>query len=238
MIKLEIWPAFLNRSTFELKTNGTDWELFVIKDSNEFLHDRGAVWRAGNVNSLIAEKIIERANRVIDVDAKDERIGLDGVTTKLRLLRNNAELEKKFWCPEKGTNEYELMVLFFDLIGQEVDEEDCLDYIELLEQYYFDTTPIKEYEEDPFRLKVYGGLTSSDLDVLAGKVALLKERPEGILDMTNFFSTGSALNGCFLELKDADHIQILVNDRSFHYLTQMGFDESRLTLKTNNRGSK
>lgn len=230
MIKLEIWPSFINTASFELKQREQLWELFVIKDANEFINDKGNIWRASNLDPSLVEKILHFANLIIDDHSKDRRIGLDGVSCRLMLKRNGEDLEAKFWSPEQGTNHLKIVSLFFELIEQSFSEHLCINYMELLGQYFFDIKPIKEFQESPFRLKVYGGLSSSDEQVLSEKINILKSKTAGILDMSNFLTTGTILNSYFLELRNSKHIKIIVNKNAYNYLTEIGFNKSRLEL--------
>jgi hypothetical protein len=69
------------------------------------------------------------------------------------------------------------------------------------------------------------------MEVLDKKMIELKSKPKGILDMSNFLTTGWALNDTFLQVQDSQHIQIWVNQASFNYLTQIGYSPARLTKK-------
>jgi len=222
MIKLEIKPSFINSCLFELKNKDSNWELIFIKDANKFLNDKGGIWKLKKVDFSIAEKIILLSSQIIN--KKEEKIlGLDGVSSKL-MFKNESI---KFWCPKKNSKELELVSLFLKLM-ENFKDANCINYMELLSQYFFDIIPIKEFNEEVFRLKVFGGLTNRDFDILLKKIKNLKTKKFAILDMSNFLSTGSILNKCFIELKDNKNIKILVNKASFNYLTSIGFNKIQM----------
>ena len=223
MIKLEIWPSFINKSLFELKNRDSKWELIVFKDSFEFLNDKGYIWKASNIDSLIVEEIIKLSKEIID-NPPENVLGIDGVSSKL-LFEDKVI---KFWSPKKNTKELELVSLFFELIDKNISEANCIDYMDLLSQYFFDIIPIKEFDEEIYRLKVFGGLTIRDLEILSKKIENLKTKDLGILDMTNFLTTGSILNQCFWEIKDKKNIKILVNKNAYNYLKAIGFEDSQM----------
>jgi len=223
MIKLEIKPAFINSCLFELKKRNSNWELIVFKDANKFLNDKGNIWKINKIDFLTVEKIISLSQEIID--KKPEKIlGLDGVSSRL-LFKDKAA---KFWSPKKTSKELKLVNLFFEIIEKNILENECINYMELLSQYFFDIIPIKEFDEEIFRLKVFGGLTSNNLYTLSKKIENLKTKDFAILDMTNFLTTGSILNQCFLEIKDNEKIKILVNKSALNYLKSIGFKESQM----------
>ncbi|MCG8576839.1 MAG: hypothetical protein MI810_18305 [Flavobacteriales bacterium] len=231
MLKLEIWPSFINKSTFELKKSPEGWELIFCKEAYDFMKDPGGFWKANTVDTSIADKVFELACDIVDREIPRTSFGLDGVTSRILLSREGKETEKNFWSPDEGSREYRFMELVFQLIDEGIKDPICVNYMELLDQYFFDSFPAKEFDEDPYRLKIIGGITSNEMEVLDKKMIELKSKPKGILDMSNFLTTGWALNDTFLQVQDSQHIEIWVNQASFNYLTQIGYSPVRLTKK-------
>jgi|GEM_PF-4623032 len=233
MIKIDVWPSFLNRSCFELKQAEGAWELFVAKDAVEGLDDPGMIWHQAGVESSLAEKLVALTEDLVTTPPNQRHLGLDGVSIYIHLLRNGKEESVRVWSPEPESRPGKLMQHLFGLVEKSISKPACHNYMELLGTYFSNATPVKVVKENPYVLRVYGHLTTRDLDHLSGHLAKLKRAPQGILDMTNFMGCGYGLNSCFQTMMDAPHISIETNPRAWSYFRELGFSKEVLgTPKT------
>lgn len=137
MLKVEIWPSFLNRSSFELKYLEAGWELFLAKDSFEEHNDTGQIWHAAEIVPELPTKIIALAQSVIEQPSPPNH-GLDGVSVELRLNQGDGEQRGKFWSPSLQTPECEFMAMLFDLARENISDLKCGSYLDQLGTYFFE----------------------------------------------------------------------------------------------------
>lgn len=228
MLRFEIHPSFLNKSTIEFKWDDRFAELIVFKDANEFLQDSGAVWRFDQLKIEAIQPIIQAFEKVYEESEPDRRLILDGVSVQLTHRNDGIERTKKIRSPDEETLEWQLMRELFKFINDLNLTTECVNYFELLGEYFFEDAPFKEFFEDTYRLKLFGSWNTFYDEALKEKVGFLLQQPTGILDMSNFHSIGRVMDPVFEEIKDFQNIRILVNKSSHNYLEELGFPESRL----------
>lgn len=229
MLKVAIWPSFLNKSLFEIKEDDGAWTLLLTKESHEHLQDRGSIW-SQRIAAAKATQLVTLAQAVFESPYPDNRLILDGVSATLRLRSEVGEIKHTFREPLPGSNESAFMAQLLALAESSIPEKECQDYLELLAPYFFDRSPIKEFAEDGYRLKIIGHLTSSDLEALQVKLQGLKEYEAPVLDMSNFMGTGRGLDPCFLAIRELRGLRIWVNAQAQNYLLEIGFDHPHITL--------
>jgi hypothetical protein len=230
MLKVDIWPAFLNQCLFELKEDQGNWTFILAKDGRKEMHDPGAIWHRELEASGAAESIIGLAKGIIETPTPDERIILDGVSVRFSLHENGSEREHTFRCPFQGSPELQMIRELVDLAIAEIDDPDLHDYLELLEGYFFEDVSIRKFPGDPFRLKLTGSLTSDDMKELKQCFKDLKTAPNPMLDMSNFERLGRILDPLFRDLSKTPGLLVYANAHARSYLIAMGFDPARIHL--------
>lgn len=228
MLRFEIHPAFLNKSTIEFKWDETRAQLVIFKDANEFLQDSGTIWRFDQLSMDSIQPILEASEAVYSDKEPDRRLILDGVFVQLTHRTEGIERTKKMRSPDEETPEWQLMRELFNFLNDLNLTIDCVNYLELLGEYFFEDAPFREFFEDTYRLKLFGSWNTFYDETLKEKVGFLLQQPTGILDMSNFHSIGRVMDPVFEEIKDFQNIRILVNKSSHNYLTELGFPEDRL----------
>jgi hypothetical protein len=229
MLKIEIWPSFHNRSSIELKHDGEKWSFIFIKESYEHSNDPGKVWFTNSPDEVAAKNLIELANLIIDAPTEFKYVVInDGAQVRLKIKREGKEFVNEFNCPEKDTREFKFTQDLLRLLEKTFPDSECLDYLELIGEYFYvETIQIKEFDEQPFRLRIYGSPHISKSYLVAEKLELLRAKENPILDMSNFHSVARELDKNFLSLQNIEGLQILTNKHSEHYLKLIGFDMSK-----------
>lgn len=228
MLKVIIWPSFINRCTFEIKESDKGWTFILAKDAYEHYEDKGNIWFSGNPDEEKTAEIIHLATSIINNPTPEpKRLLLDGVQVEILLRENEQEQKYQYVSPPLGTPELEIVEKLIKLAENEFTSSEAINYLELLEPYFYPVKFVKEFHENPFRLKVYGQLTVWEKDILNEKFAELKKKNKAILDMSNFLWLGRLLDECFLSLKDMEGLTIWVNRNAAMYLEELGFDKSK-----------
>lgn len=231
MLKVAIWPSHINKSLFELKEHNDEWTLLFTKESCDFLKDTGKIWTKKQLDSVVAKEILSKAKEIIIDPISDLRIILGGVSVSLRLKTNNEEIANEFRSPIPGSKEQHFMCDLIGLVKRNIDDLELQNYIELLEQSFFDVSPIKEIDKKPYRIKLIGGLTIYNKEELVSKFETLMHKKNPILDMTNFHATGRALDECFIAIEKVEGLTVLANESAFSYLKEIGFDSSKVSIQ-------
>ena len=233
MLKVAIWPSFTNKSLLEIKRDAGKWTLLVTKQSygeGDF-NDPGGIWIKNDLDTQLSEKLISKSKEIIIDPQSDLRVILDGVSVVLTLKQDNEEIKSEFRSPVPESKEQQFVYDLIELVKTNINDIECLDYIELLEQYFFEVSPIKEFNETQYRLKLVGGLSINDKSELELKFKTLRSRQNPVIDMTNFFSIGRALDECFLDIQKLKGLTVLANKYAHLYLTEIGFDSRKIKLK-------
>jgi hypothetical protein len=240
MLKVAIWPSFINKSLFELKYDSGAWNLLVTKESfgvGDF-KDPGNIWISHHLAAGVAEQLIVQSKEIIDHPKSDLRVILDGVSVKLTLKEGKEEFQNKFSSPLPHSKEQHFIFDLIELTKTSISNTECHNYLELLEQYFFDVSPIKELNHTNYRLKLIGGLSINDKDDLKAKFSLLSTKKNPTVDMTNFLTTGRALDECFLDIQKIEGLTVLVNNQARFYLSEIGFDSTKILPGSNEQKNK
>lgn len=226
MLKIEIWPAFLNKSHVEIKPEGVGYRLWMTKDAVPELDDPGKIWIENIPSTADAERLLGMVQDIIAAPTPDHRILLDGVSVKMKL----GEQSIQFRSPEEGTPEQAFVAQLFALVRQAISDLDCIDYLELLGEYFFEEPPMKVFPGPPYRLKLFGRVTTQYSDQFVEEIHRLKDQPAAILDMSNFSNIGRALDGELQSLIGLEQIAVYANRWARNYLVEIGFDEGKIRL--------
>lgn len=226
MLKVEIWPAFLNKCLFEIKEVESGYRLFLTKDAVSELKDKGKIWIENIPEGKDAEKALEMAVQILTHPTPDNRILLDGVSASVTL----GEMKGKFRSPAEGTPEQAFVAQLFSLARISITDPDCHDYLELLGQYFFEVCPIVAFPEKPYRLKIYGGVSTDFEDILIREAETLKSQPMGILDLSNFHSIGRKMDPIIRGMLECENIAVYANKWAGLYLEELGCESNRIHI--------
>lgn len=235
--KLDIFPSFEDACVFQLiQTPKSNSLHFTIKKKfNEFLFLAGKqdlselsnpkTWKV-EVNAEAAEKIILLTEEIIQNPHNDNRLILDGVMLTCAIAESdNSEIKKEhtFKCPEDNTNELKLVWFYFELANELIKDAHFTNYFELIEGYFYSKLHCKEFEGQPYRFRMYGGWTISEKEALTEILLRLSQKPELLIDMTNFRGMGTALYACFQPLFCMKNVRFVVNEGAYKQVKEMGF---------------
>ncbi|MFK7746859.1 MAG: hypothetical protein AB8B65_00575 [Kordia sp.] len=230
MLKVTIWPAHINKSLFELKEDTGEWTLLVTKESCSHFKDAGNVWTQKQIDPITSKQIVSKAKKVVIDPTSDERIILGGVSVRIKLKIDAKETSTEFRSPISKSKEQCFMRDLIGLVKRNMDDLELQNYIELLEQHFFNSSPIKVIDKKPYQIKLIGGLTISDKEELMSKFETLQSKKNPILDMTNFYTTGRILNVCFKAIENVEGLTVLANKNAFSYLKEIGFDLTKIKV--------
>jgi len=230
-VELEIHPSFIESCYIILKNN---YISINIKTPHEAIeHTENIVdltWSFEDIDNNLFASITELTDKIIKVSKKDDRLILDGVSLICKMQKDSTTTQYNFKCPEPNTSELELILNYFSLINNLDIDNNLNNYLELLEGYFIDRLPFKEFNEDPHRLRIYGSLSIYEKKGLEDKIVEVAKKNNLIVDMTNFQTMGYVLHECFSPLKNVKNLKFWVNDSSMEHLTKAGFEKSQMKL--------
>jgi hypothetical protein len=229
MIKLEIFPSFLDSCVFEIDRRRGIFTFF--KNAKTLANKNQKKWEVNISKHSDFIKLIDLAKKVVTNKINDNRIILDGVSLICTISENQIHDTHEFRCPDTGTDELLLAKKFIELGTSLIADQEFINYIELLEGYFSDYLPIKHFAEKPYRLRIYGMLSIYEKNGLINEVAKVLSKEEVIIDMTNFVGMGTTLYECFEPLKRKTRVKFLVNENALQTLKEMNF-EMDIILKT------
>ena len=145
MLKVIIWPSFINKSLFEIKKEGEQWILLVTKESHEYNQDPGKIWINTQLDSVKAMDIISKVDKIIENPESDLRVISDGVSVELRLKIDDIETRGKFRTPTPGSKEQKFISELMELTKTAINDIEFHDYMESLKTYFFDLPSVKNF---------------------------------------------------------------------------------------------
>lgn len=226
MLKVEIWPAFLNKCLFEIKEAEAGYQLLLTKDAVAELNDLGNIWIGTIPNRGEAEKALSMAKGILQHPTLDRRILLDGVSVKVNFLGESF----KFASPEPDTAEQDFVAQLFALARGCFRHPECMDYLELLAEYFFDACPVVAFPGNPYRLKLIGTIGDAYSDLLAEHLVLFKNQPAGILDLSNFRNMSRHFDEYLKSLIGSETVSIYANPWVANFLESLGFDRTAIFI--------
>jgi hypothetical protein len=226
---LEINPSFLNASYIEIKNQLLTIDV-LPKHSGSNMTGKWSF----DINEEYSQKIAVLTKEIIKVSKTDTRIILDGVSLKCGIQTPDTQAEYIFRCPEANTPELELVLNYLTLVNEQKLDNKLSNYLEHLEGYFMYKFPVKEFNEDPYRVRIYGSLTIDEKDELTNRInAIVSRKQRLVVDMTNLRVMGTALYSCFEPLKHISDLEILVNESALMYITEMKFETDKIKLIEN-----
>jgi len=232
-IKLEIHPSFLNSCYLEIHEQTLSIDIhpirFMVVNETE-----SKSWKFP-IEETYVKSLTILTQKIIEESKLDERLILDGVSLKCGVYTETSEVEYKFRCPEFNTKELELVLKYFDLISNLKIDTDLINYFELLEGYFGNKLPVKEFDEQPYRLRIYGSLSIYEMEGLKEVINRVcqNENINLVIDMRNFQGMGTALYECFEPLKRLKDLKIWVNNASLECMNKIGFELTQMDRTKN-----
>ena len=101
---------------------------------------------------------------------------------------------------------------------------------EILEGYFEDFIPIKTFEENVFRIRIYGSITIWEKSALTQAVQLAAGRAAVRMDLSNLESMGTVLYTCFSPLLQVPDVTWQVKEPFVQYLEGVGFSKSQMEI--------
>ncbi|MCD6069217.1 MAG: hypothetical protein K0S33_4043 [Bacteroidetes bacterium] len=227
LVILEIFPSFLNSCYLQVEEESG--KALFQKNQAPVLNDEGESW-SFEVEPAKVSELKELSQRIIAASREDKRLILDGVSLHCTLDLNGVSTHYKFRCPEQGTDELKLVRLWLELVEDKVKDQNCENYLELLKGYFFESTGIKHYDEQPYRIKIYGAHSIYKKEALTKALQSVSKRDELLIDMSNFESMGTALYECFTPLFHVKKLRFAANEAARDHLLEMGFSADLINL--------
>lgn len=220
-ITLEIHPSFNSSCYFQLDRQSVFCNLIFQINSADKKRWEIKVDNTETINE------IERLTKKIVLEAiQENRIILDGVRLKCTIIENGISKQHEFICPEYGTNELMLVNNFFETVQKYIFDQSFVNYIEHIEGYFVDNLPVKIFEEQPLRLRIYGSLSIHEKEALTATINKVIHTNEVVIDMTNFVGMGTILYECFCPLKNIPKLTFLANENAIRHIQAMGFNKN------------
>ena len=224
MIKLQIYPAQLNICDFEIKKAGSRFRLMIVKSSYFPHQDKGASWYQEIEDSAELRSIFD----LIEQCSGNTNLGQyktisGGVRVKCSYEAEETVFQFEMAEFEDGSKELALMQKLIRMTSAHINDGDFQAYLELLQGYFFSEIPVKEFAEDPYRLRIYGRLTVRDAEALKAIMEKLARKDRLCIDMRNFQGMGTAVYPAFLPLFEVEDLEFLTNKNAKLELIKMGF---------------
>lgn len=223
--RLQIAPSFLKSCYFELLNSDKKWEFSIIIDP-----EGSCITWNSEVNKNEDCAFIEALGRkVVNEKQTDTRLILDGVSLECSFTENDTTGTHFFRCPQPPSNEFKLSDAFLDLADNLLTDQKIINYFELLGGY-FNRPNVRFFEEDPFRLRLFGSFSSYEKDALTHAIQKACTKEDVVIDMSNFEGMGTILYNCFPPLNNLKKIRFLANKAAAFHLDEMGFRDDLIML--------
>jgi hypothetical protein len=230
MLKLEVYPSFLASCFFQLQKSDESWIFTFCKNRFEYKNEEANFWQVNVPHSKDIENVIDLSIVVVTEAQKDERIILDGITINCIISQDEVERRHEFRCPNKNSNEFLLVDKILELGQKTIKEQVFINYIELLEGYFTGKVPIKFFDENPNRLRIYGSLSTLEKEGLEKMIAKVSNNESLLVDMTNFERMGTLLYESFRPLNNVKDLKFIASECAAEQLKEIGFDKEKIKI--------
>ena len=130
----------------------------------------------------------------------DGSVGVDGISISNTYYQDTIKNTFDFWSPNKGRKEHKIIEAVIGLGRQKFTSLKHQEYFESLEQYFDFGLPCKKISDNPYEIRIYGNLTSSEEQELNKFINDLPSDKPILIDMTNFQSMGTMFYPLFRNL--------------------------------------
>jgi hypothetical protein len=225
-LKLDVYPSFITSCSFQLEATEAGYLFSFQKRAFPNIDEEAIALSITLPYSAELQKIEAFGASVVQQAMHDPRIILDGVSLTCTVTRNGISCGHKYRCPEPGDSEYFLIAQLANLAQKHFHHPLFVNYMELLEGYFFSNPcPVKLFDETPFRIRIYGSLSSYKKQALTKIIFEHSTKEELIIDMSNFESMGTILYECFIPLRRVIKLRFIANKAAAYQLKEMGFED-------------
>ena len=116
----------------------------------------------------------------------DSTFGFDGIAIFNICYQGKDKNVFFYWSPRKGSKGHKIVEAVIGLSRLKFTSKKYTEYFESLEQYFEFGLPCKKISENPFEVRIYGNLTSSNELELTKFIDDLPSDKPILIDMTNF----------------------------------------------------
>lgn len=228
MINLEIRPSFMACCDFTLRSQEDTPVLIFRRHAEPRLELEELVLETEVKDTDAALRIQKLAETVVEHAFQDRRIILDGVGLNCRIEKKGISCEHRYRCPEKDSYEFLLVAELANLSQRCFHQQEFINYMESLEGYFLNKLPVKTFDEEPYRIRIYGTLYSEHKEQLETLFREHLHRESLVIDMSNFEGMAAMLFESFRLLDVVPELKIWANGAAVHFLEVMGIEYLRL----------
>jgi hypothetical protein len=210
-----------------LQENENGCQIRLERCYSRILND-GPIVHTADLDRETFEKGFALGKAGVTTAREDKRLILDGVSLRCTVSENGTTAFHEFRCPENDTFELRLVTFLFEIAEQWTDDQLIVEYLELIEGYFFSKLPVKTFDENPYRIRIYGGWSIHEFDGLKQVLLEAATHDPVVIDMRNFDGIGTALYPCFDPLLTAKNVSFLANDAALQCLIDVGIDDSTI----------
>ncbi len=223
-IQLDVMPSFHPHCIFTLQENENGCQIRFERCYSRILND-GPIVHTVDLDRETFEKGFELGKAVVTTAREDKRLILDGVSLRCTVNQQGTTAFHEFRCPENETQELRLVTFLFEIAEQWTDDQQIVEYLELIEGYFFSKLPVKAFDENPYRIRIYGAWSIDEFEGLKQVLLEAATHDPVVIDMRNFDRIGTALYPCLDPLLTAKNVSFLANDAALQCLIDIGIDD-------------
>ena len=135
---------------------------------------------------------------VPDLDAPDDRRGVDGITIAFEVGRGDAAPRRVVaWSPEPGQSRHRHVLALHRLAGEVLVDPEARQVLDQLHGYLDAGLPVRDLGGAPRELQIFGRLSSSQQGALAAFLGHVDPAQAVLVDMRNFEGMGTLLHPLF-----------------------------------------
>jgi hypothetical protein len=158
-------------------------------------------------------------------------LGTDGITINGYIQTGTTFKKFEFWSPDKGQISHTLMSDIFKLINEHFSNDTIVRYFESIEGYFDLGLGLKLLSKDPLIYKIYGSITSNDLNDIENFFKGLNKNQKVIIDLTNLSGMGTMFYPIISNLiKDKSNIlwKVDYNKPALNHLYKIGVPNDKI----------
>jgi hypothetical protein len=221
-------PAFFNSCQISISRKNNIGQLkltvynFIDTTGNSSFSD-SAVLSASDFNFFF-----HKLGSISLMKMKSNRsMALDGIGVQNTYLQDTHKNGFYFSSPNKGSKEHQIVEAVIGLSKRKLTKKNAQEYFESLEQYFDFGLPCKKISEKPYEVRIYGGLSSNEEQVLTKFIHDIPSDQPVIIDMTNFHSMGTMFYPLFRNLIKRNK-QLIWATTYTKQLNEIGVDSSHI----------
>ncbi|WP_439185896.1 hypothetical protein [Carboxylicivirga taeanensis] len=221
-LTIDFKPSFIESSRLTIQQKSDDYLLTletadfsdksIVSDSallnlSNYLRDYDFAHK-GSIDTIGQETVIENGDTTVYYHLS---MGTDGINVYGEVLENDQKKTFKFWSPDKEDTNHELIEILFSLMYTKFNKQKTVTYLEQLEQYFDFGLGLRKLHDNPLTFKLYGSISSNELDELYAFFDSLPVDKKVFIDMSNFNGMGTMFDEDFLELSESHKLIKWIN---------------------------